>query len=967
MTPYTLKLSMDGMCSKTRPKYIEGASSISIALVGLLKSLSPLRLRIQHGPIATLRRPISESSMNFWRETSSSDIQDALAFTIAAIRTTATTTTANYSQGPSGNVDLAVLRPEKQNRTHVTPLIDKLARGLFREHLEVVGPRPKRLDERVLKQQALEARLRLLDMLARTMNDRRKIEFPHAKQLQHRDRVYWVGDVVLTQAGSYRDRRVPDVPTDLDSLPDDATLPDFFWFARIIYIDQQRKKLHVQWFEHSSQTFLQEIGNPQELFLFKTCDHVDIKLVVGKVKVHRLPAMEAEVGPLDYFYNFVYDEADASFTSVNDLNNSLAESLRPPNNCPACLIFEQQSEDDYGRKIDNGRGVAYRGERYHEHDFAVIQTEDGPAQIGQIMDIRFSSRARQLGSTVLTVRVLGRTSDIIDIFPRDRHLFFTDEVADVSVADLVHRCSVRHYLSVSDLSKWLAVSPFHFYTKYHFPSLDVNDWDDRTELLPDNIPQCMSCSEEDEKRVKQLEEFMRRRRPLRALDPFGGVGAFGLGMEESGCIKMTHAVEISPSAAETLRRNSPGTLVYNQCSNIVLRRTKAIMWTFPRVLEMANSYRDKPQLQERLTVLLQAFHVNRIPFCYMENVRGFLSYNLNTTQAGRYRVEGGIKMGGLKFLVRALLAMGYQVHFSLLQAAHYGTPQSRVRFFLIAALHGHTLPAFPQPTHDFPLHDALELKFPNGISIRPIRTANGLAPCKFVSIDDAIGDLPRFDWKNPRKLELSTRQYLDDIPEEGHRNIPAIACDRSKPYCGPAKTEPYHHRKPLTSFQVRCRIRPTTDLQHFTRVLKEETVERVVNIPLNPKADYKSLNPYLWEWQFSNPSSAVARDGFRPGLYGRLDKDGWFQTTVTNVEPTAKQSWVLNPYCKRVVTVRELARSQGFPDHFVFYSMHSDVKTMQRQIGNAVPWPVAAALGRELRQTLFRQWQRDQEEAIVVE
>ncbi len=83
------------------------------------------------------------------------------------------------------------------------------------------------------------------------------------------------------------------------------------------------------------------------------------------------------------------------------------------------------------------------------------------------------------------------------------------------------------------------------------------------------------------------------------------------------------------------------------------------------------------------------------------------------------------------------------------------------------------------------------------------------------------------------------------------------------------------------------------------------------------------------------------------GFYGRLDKDGWFRTTVTNVEPTAKQSWVLNPYvssffhskpqivtlvskCKRVVTVRELARSQGFPDYFKFHCVTDDiVKTVR--------------------------------------
>ena len=79
-----------------------------------------------------------------------------------------------------------------------------------------------------------------------------------------------------------------------------------------------------------------------------------------------------------------------------------------------------------------------------------------------------------------------------------------------------------------------------------------------------------------------------------------------------------------------------------------------------------------------------------------------------------------------------------------------------------------------------------------------------------------------------------------------------------------------------------------------------------------------ALEKEHWEWQFSDPASAIARKGFRPGtlilsllflneqltlfhyqgLYGRLDKDYVFQTTVTNVEPTAKQSRVLNPYVR---------------------------------------------------------------------
>ena len=165
-----------------------------------------------------------------------------------------------------------------------------------------------------------------------------------------------------------------------------------------------------------------------------------------------------------------------------------------------------------------------------------------------------------------------------------------------------------------------------------------------------------------------------------------------------------------------------------------------------------------------------------------------------------------------------------------------------------------------------------------------------------------------------------------------------------------------------------------------------------------------------------NSLSAAARDGWRAGLYGRLGREGWFWTTVTNVNPTAKQSRVihysvrpsLSPFSlarwrhgcvltgdvracvqdRRVLSVRELARSQGFPDWFVFVAEDGNVKTvspgartrtttltharpraaqMHRQIGNAVPWPVGEALGRELRKALFGQWQKQRDEAIVIE
>lgn len=58
---------------------------------------------------------------------------------------------------------------------------------------------------------------------------------------------------------------------------------------------------------------------------------------------------------------------------------------------------------------------------------------------------------------------------------------------------------------------------------------------------------------------------------------------------------------------------------------------------------------------------------------------------------------------------------------------------------------------------------------------------------------------------------------------------------------------------------------------------------------------------------------------------------------------------MLHPVQSRVVSVRECARSQGFPDSFRFYGTIFD---KHRQIGNAVPPPLGEAVGHELRKCL---------------
>lgn len=61
------------------------------------------------------------------------------------------------------------------------------------------------------------------------------------------------------------------------------------------------------------------------------------------------------------------------------------------------------------------------------------------------------------------------------------------------------------------------------------------------------------------------------------------------------------------------------------------------------------------------------------------------------------------------------------------------------------------------------------------------------------------------------------------------------------------------------------------------------------------------------------------------------------------------QGRVLHPVQTRVVSVRECARSQGFRDSFRFYGTILD---KHRQVGNAVPPPLAAAIGHEIRKCI---------------
>ncbi|KAF6754216.1 S-adenosyl-L-methionine-dependent methyltransferase [Ephemerocybe angulata] len=928
-----------------------------------------------------------------------------------------------------GNPDIAVMKAENQNATHVTPRIAALAEGLVSETLRVVGkpiPPPKGRDV------YLEQRRKRVSELVNAARKRKKEvrwEKPDRlyrgsrflKQIHVEKTTYRVGDVVLvanqdnpfwTSPGEYGDNL---------RLPSSSTIPDFFWFGVIISIPEYGEDIHLRWFEHGLRVMLRELAHEQQLFLTNLCGNVELNAVVGKVD---LVWNLAEGKPIDFhsFYcNFKFDKGTGSFSDLSDADLSYPRDLPPPDNCPVCLDEEREEMEkrctatkDDQRAIN---GFTYFGKKYHYGEFIRYYSQSGPADLGFITDFEIFERVPTDAGLkgVVTCRKVGRIVDLDGILPKEemrdeRHLYITDEIVKVKINDLLGVIYVPTIdtlqSNIIKLQDWVDMSPDHFYLTY--------SWAEKRKLRWKQHDVCASCWKDKIMEVHGLKSYWahHEKRPLKTLDLFGGVGAFSDGLKQgSGALEVTHAIELAPSAAKTFKRNFPDATVYNQCANTMLHYTiktweghnvrtpyqlfdenvrvppppkkgdiQVITAGFPCQAHSAmNMYKNVNDVKNNLVLnALSWVDAVRPIYAYFENVNGFLSHRLNGTQAGVHKIEGGIEMGGLKLLVRALLDMGYQVRYSLLQAAHYGTPQRRIRFFCIAAKHGHPLPDLPQPTHNFE-DTALEIKLPYGLDskdvMHPVRVMNGTALHHTVTVEDAIGDMFRFDWRKSTGPAPRNRVLDGKI-------VPAIECKKQDPHCGPPSAR-YHLEQPRARFQLEARMDPRTrfgrhlhgpaptpstqNLQHFTRNLIPSQVERVIAIPMRPNADYRTLPAPLQEWQTGNAESATARHGYKPGAYARLDPNGVYATIVTNVGPTAKQSRVIHPWCNRIVSVNELGRGQGFSDFFYFESHNNNVVTMLRQIGNAVPYPLGRALGRELRVALLKKWMDGQNNATYID
>lgn len=387
---------------------------------------------------------------------------------------------------------------------------------------------------------------------------------------------------------------------------------------------------------------------------------------------------------------------------------------------------------------------------------------------------------------------------------------------------------------------------------------------------------------------------------MKMIDLFSGAGGLSEGLSEAGFHSL-FATEIVPEYAQTYSLNHRDAIV----------RTADI-----RTLD-ANQIRQELGLaREELDLIAggppcQGFSINAPVRSILDERNHLFKEYLRFVDAfaprailienvpGLVSFENGAT---LHAILDALAELGYGADVRILGAAYYGVPQMRWRTFILG-LRGRNLPdhAFPDPVCHAPVKPNFTTIF-NGHSLVKEPSSENSAP--FVTVREAIGDLP------PLKCG-----------EQGGR-VKEYACE---PFC---------------DYQRRARIGSTGVINHEAPMLSKINMARLQHI--KPGGNWTNI-----PFELLPKGMQRAKPGDHTKRYGRVEADGLASTILTKCDP----HWgaFIHYEQDRSFTVREAARIQSFPDHFIF----SGTQGQQfAQVGNAVPPLLAESVGKSIMSIL---------------
>ncbi|PNT67133.1 DNA (cytosine-5)-methyltransferase CMT3 [Brachypodium distachyon] len=332
----------------------------------------------------------------------------------------------------------------------------------------------------------------------------------------------------------------------------------------------------------------------------------------------------------------------------------------------------------------------------------------------------------------------------------------------------------------------------------------------------------------------------------------------------------------------------------------------------------------KDEKNQQMVTFMDIVSYLKPKFVLMENVVDILKFA--DGYLGRYALS-------------RLVSLNYQARLGIMVAGCYGLPQFRMRVFLWGALPAMVLPKYPLPTHDVVVRGGA----PNAFSQSIVAYDETQKPTlkKALLLGDAISDLPKVDNFQPHEVMEYGAQ-----PKTEFQSYIRLS------------------RKDMLDYSFGDNTCPEEGklLDHQPLRLNQDDYDRVQQIPVKKGANFRDLpgvkvganNIVEWDPEVQRvylksgkplvpdyAMSFIKGRSLKP--FGRLWWDETVPTVVTRAEP--HNQIILHPNQARVLTVRENARLQGFPD---YYRMNGPIKEKYIQVGNAVAVPVARALGYSL-------------------
>ena len=387
---------------------------------------------------------------------------------------------------------------------------------------------------------------------------------------------------------------------------------------------------------------------------------------------------------------------------------------------------------------------------------------------------------------------------------------------------------------------------------------------------------------------------------LTMLDLFAGAGGLSEGLSEAGFHSL-FASEIAPVYAETYKKNHSSTKVLT--ADIRTLDTEQI--------------RKELKLQKGELDLLaggppcQGFSINAPVRSVLDERNHLFKEYLRFVDAFQPRavlienVPGLVSFahgGTLHAILDSLAELGYGADVRILGAAYYGVPQMRWRT-IIVGVRGKDIPtmAFPEPIYHAPIRPNFTTTFDGQVLVK---YPSEIASSNFTTVKEAIGDLPPL---KAGEKGATVKEYL---------------CD------------------PTCDYQRRLRIGSSGVYNHEAPNLSKINLERLKYI--KPGGNWLDIPDDMLP-----KGMQLARKSDHTKRYGRVEPDGLASTILTKCDP----HWgaFFHYEQERSFTVREAARIQSFPDHYIFTGSQAE---QFAQVGNAVPPLLAEAIGLAMKSIL---------------